>query len=65
MQNQVHVIKKHIVIVILVQVVHMPQVQVVVMEHLEQYLRNVAAAQHLELVILVRLVQVAHLVQEE
>ena len=43
----------------------MPQNQVVVMELLEQYLRNVAAVQHLVNVILVRLVQVAHLVQAE
>ena len=63
-RNPVHVIKKHIAIVIRVQVVRMPQVQVVVMEHLEQYLRNVAAAQHPEHVILVRHVLVVHLVLE-
>ena len=57
-RNPVRVIRKHIAIVIRVQVVRMPQVQVVVMEHLEQYLRNVAAAQHPEHVILVNLVQI-------
>ena len=51
-------------IVIHVQVDRMNQVQVVVMEHLEQYLRNVAAAQHPEHVILVRHVPVVHLVLE-
>ena len=42
----------------------MHQVLVVVMELLEQYLRNVAVGQHPELVILVRHVLVVHLVLE-
>ena len=42
----------------------MHQVLVVVMELLEQYLRNVAVVQHLEHVILVRHVPVVHLVLE-
>ena len=64
MQHPVHVIKKHIATVILVQVVHMHQVQVVVMALLEQYLRNVVVVQRREHVILVRHVPVVHLVLE-
>ena len=57
------VIKKDTLTLIVVRVVRTHQVHLVLVEHLEQYLRNVVVVQHQELVILVHRIPIVTVVR--